>query len=124
MDHRASTSSSGNGIQLPPGFVLDEATKNAMQLLLSQQYNTTQPQVQTNDTIILTQNALAANVPTLHTPTIMSYLGYGNTFQPSKDKSFAAKYSKLMEVIDEIGMNILHNFLVNDSLLQIGFYFY
>lgn len=127
MDHRAmqaaavaaaAAASSGVSGALPPGMVLDEATKSAMQYFLSQQYGlqqqqqqqAQQQQVNTNDTFNMTQNALASGIPTLDMNTIMSYLGYGNTFpnnggssNSKEQQTFPAKYSKLMEVIDEIG---------------------
>lgn len=92
------------------GMVLDEATKNAMQYFLSQQYSIQQqPQAtNVNDTFNLTQNALASGIPTLHQPTVMSYLGYSNSLQSnSKEQNFPAKYLKLLEVIEEIGKHVV-----------------
>lgn len=60
---------------------------------------------QSNDNVNLMQNALASGVPTLDIPSIVSYLGYNNTFQSNvKDVgNFELKYKKLLEVIEEIG---------------------
>ena len=103
----ASTSSAAPGPSgLPSGMVMDEATKNAMQYFLNQQYEMQQMQANVNDTFNLTQNAIASGIPTLDKPTIMSYLGYNQSLQPSGSNSkenFSTKYSKLMDVIGEIG---------------------
>lgn len=118
MQAAVAAAAASSGSALPPGMVLDEATKSAMQYFLSQQYGLQQQQqqlqqqqqqVNTSDTFNMTQNALASGIPTLDMPTIMSYLGYGNTFPANgnnntkEQQTFPAKYVKLMEVIDEIG---------------------
>ena len=101
---------------------MDEKTLAQLnaQLLLNPQYMAMLQQ--TNDTVNLTQNALASGIPTLDIPTIMSYLGYSNSFtsgqqQPGSSNSgstsgnakkesnnnLEVKYTKLLEVIEEIG---------------------
>ena len=76
--------------------------------------------LQQNDTYNVIQNGMASGVPTLHLPTIFSYLGYTNTFQngqngqstsTSSSKSSNTKSSSLMmmnheeNVIETIGVD-------------------
>lgn len=75
--------------------------------------------LQQNDTYNVIQNGMASGVPTLHLPTIFSYLGYTNTFQngqngqststsssKSSKNQLESKYGKLMDVIAEIGRDV------------------
>lgn len=58
-----------------------------------------------NDKTNLILNALASGVPTLDMPTIVSYLGYGNTVAGGSSKeptTLNGKWSKLIEVVDEM----------------------
>lgn len=86
--------------------------------------------LQQNDISNVIQNSLASGVPTLDLPTIFSYLGYTNSFQPQSNhfnnnsstengsggvplndgpknskNILEYKYGKLLEVVQEIGTN-------------------
>lgn len=83
--------------------------RNEQQLALNAMLNNHYALLQqSNDTVNLMQNALASGVPTLDIPSIISYLGYSNSFLQNsntnkENNSFEAKYQKLLEVIEEIG---------------------
>lgn len=53
----------------------------------------------------LIMNALTSGVPTLDMPTIISYLGYGNTVAGGNSKeptTLNGKWAKMIEVVDEM----------------------